>query len=272
MVDMYVNVESLNFREAPTSSGDNLIGKLFLTQKVDVIADDIEPGWFKCRAKVNGDGDQKTGFVKQEFLRQPVSENREKLIASVHKQFMRFKRGMGKENVEPFSGFVEEMWRSIGVHNLDGTDQDVPWSAAAISFMVRKAGDAYADFRFAAAHSKYIHQAIRARLDDDESAPFWGFRLHEVRPEIGDIVARDNPSFGPAVTYDVAANLSTYRSHTDIVVQIDTANNVLLAIGGNVSNSVSVTKYPLAPGDFVSDSGHTFAILKNRTDGPPLIA
>ncbi|APO72199.1 hypothetical protein IE4872_PD01678 (plasmid) [Rhizobium gallicum] len=228
-------------------------------------------GWFKVKAKADGDGELKTGFVKSQFLRPPVSDNREKLIASVHKQFTRFKRGLGKENVEPFSGYVEEMWRAIGVNNLDGTDTDVPWSAAAISFMIRKAGDEYSKFRFAAAHSKYVHHAIKARDNDDTSVPFWGYRLHEVRPEIGDTVARDNTNFGPLVTYDVARQLDTYRSHTDIVVQVDTVNNVLLAIGDNVSNSVSVTKYALAPGDFVSDSGLTFAILKNITDGPPAI-
>ncbi len=264
MGDMYVNVESLNFREGPTSSEDNLIGKLYLTQKVDVVSEEPDE-WVKCRATLNGS--QRTGFVMAKFLRPPVTENREKLIASVHKQFMRFERGLGKENVDPFSGFVGEMWRAIGNNNLDGTDRDVPWSAAAISFMVRKAGAAYENFKFAAAHSKYIHHAIKARQQNNKDAPFWGFRLHEVRPEIGDIVARDNPEFGPVVTYDVAASLDAYRSHTDIVVQIDSANNRLFAIGGNVSHSVGVTEYKLAPGDFLSDSGHTFALLKNRTDG-----
>ncbi|MBY5539309.1 DUF2272 domain-containing protein [Rhizobium leguminosarum] len=264
MADMYVNVESLNFRENPTSAVDNIIGKLFLTQKVNVVSEEAD-GWVKCKA--NLDGSQKTGFVLVKFLREPVSENREKLIASVNKQFMRFERGLGKEHAEPFSGFVGEMWRAIGNNNLDGTDRDVPWSAAAISFMVRKAGDAYQEFKFAAAHSKYIHHAIKARRAGDTSAPFWGFRLNEVRPEIGDIIARDNPEFGPVVNYDVAAALDSYRSHTDIIVQIDSANNRMLAIGGNVSNSVSATEYKLAPGDFASDFGHTFAILKNRTDG-----
>lgn len=179
---------------------------------------------------------------------------------------MRFDRGLGKEHIAPFSGFVGEMWRAIGNNKLDGTDRDVPWSAAAISFMVRHGGNAYKKFRFAPAHSKFIHHAIQARIGQDMTAPFWGFRLNERRPQIGDIVVRDNPTFAPAVTFDVAAGLDSFRSHTDIVVQIDSERQRLLAIGGNVSNSVSISVYDLAPGDFLSNSQHTFALLHNRTD------
>jgi hypothetical protein len=195
-----------------------------------------------------------------------VTPHREALIASVNREFMRFDHGLGKENVAPFSGFVGEMWRALDINNLDGTDRDVPWSAAAISFMVRSAGAAYSKFQFAAAHSKYVHQAIRARINGDKTVPFWGFRLNEMRPQIGDIVARDNPDFAPVVTFDVAAQLDSYRSHSDVVVHIDSEHQRLLAIGGNVSDSVSISVYDLAPGDFLADTQHTFALLHNRTD------
>jgi hypothetical protein len=264
MADMYVAVESLNFRSAPAESDETLVGKLFLGQRINVTKEEAD-GWVQCKATV--DGAQKTGFASRRFLREPTTPNREALIASVHREYMRFNRGMGKEDTEPFAGFVGEMWRSIGVRNLDGTDRDTPWSAAAISFMVKKAGSAYGGFRFAAAHSKFTHHAIKCREKNDKSAPFWGFRLDEARPEIGDIVVRDNPNFAPAVTFDVAAALDSYRSHSDIVVQVDSAKQRVLAIGGNVSDSVGVTIYDLAPGDFLADTRHTFALLKNRTDG-----
>ncbi|MBY5814345.1 DUF2272 domain-containing protein [Rhizobium leguminosarum] len=266
MPEMYVNIESLNFRSSPSSAEDNIIGKLYLTQKV-MVGDTLSEGWVECRAPV--DGDNRNGFVSAKFLRQPLTPNREKLIASVHKQYMRFERGLGKEHISPFSGFVGEMWRSVGNNNLDGTDRDNPWSAAAISFMVKKAGDAYDNFRFASAHSKFIHHAIKARRDGDTSAPFWGYRLHEVRPEIGDIVGRDNPEFSPVVTFDIAEQIDAYRSHSDIVVRIDTENNKLIGIGGNVSDSVGTATYDLAPGDFLSSSRNAFVILKNIADGAP---
>jgi hypothetical protein len=268
MADMYVDIESLNLRSSPNSLEDNIIAKLYLTQKVRV-GDSSSPGWVECRATV-GD-DILDGFVASKYLRQPLSRNREKLIASVREEYVRFKRGLGKEYNQPFAGYVGEMWEAIGLH-LDGTDTDQPWSAAAISFMVKNAGSAYSEFRFAAGHSKFIYDAIKARNEGDESKPFWGFRLHEVRPEIGDIVGRDNPDYEPVVNYDVAEHLESYRSHSDVVVRIDTENNKLIGIGGNVSDSVGTATYDLAPGDFLAPTRHTFVILKNITDGLPVIA
>lgn len=265
MATMYVTAEALNLRAQPTADQDNRIGSLFLTQRVETLDAATPAGWVKIRAVI--DSQSVEGFVARKFLRGPLTTNREALIAAVHTEYMRFNRGLGKEHIAPFAGFVGEMWRAIGVDNLDGTDVETPWSAAAISFMVRKAGPAYAKFKFAAAHAKFAHHAIRARQSNDTTVPFWGFRLDEVRPQIGDIVVRDNPDFAPAVNFDVAASLDSYRSHSDIVVAIESDRQRLLAIGGNVSNSVGISTYALAPGDFLSDAGHTFAILRNRTDG-----
>jgi hypothetical protein len=263
MGKMFVTTESLNFRGEPDDTIDNKIGSLFLTQPIEVL-EEVDERWVRARATVNGE--EKEGFASKKFLRKPVTKNREALIASVHREYMRFERGMGKEHVSPFSQFVGEMWKSVGINNLDGTNRDQPWSAAAISFMVRKAGKSYREFLFSPSHSRFIHQAINARFNSNTDVPFWGFRLHEVRPQIGDIVARDNPDFAPAVNFDVAKSLDSYRSHTDIVVHIDSANQRLLAIGGNVSHSVAVTVYDLAPGDFLADTRHTFALLRNITD------
>lgn len=263
MASHFVAVEALNFRSEPRAAAETWMGTLFLGQPVEHLAA-ADDGWVRCRAAL--DGSEREGFVAGRFLRPPLGPGREALVASVHREFMRFARGLGKEHIAPFSGFVGEMWQALDLPHLDGTDRDVPWSAAAISFMVRNAGTRYGGFRFAAAHSKYIHQAIRARLDNDRSVPFWGFRLDEVKPRIGDIVARDNPEFGPVVTFDVAAQLDSYRSHTDVVMQIDSANQRLLAIGGNVGHSVAIAPYDLAPGDFLAGTHHTFAILRNMTD------
>lgn len=263
MAVMYVDVEALNLRSGAASNTDNKIGSLFLMQRVDVLGDEAD-GWALVETTI--DGAPIRGYVAKKFLRAPVTPNREALIASASREFMRFARGLGKENVDPFSRFVGEMWRAIGVDKLDGTDRGVPWSAAAISFMVRNAGNAYKHFKFAPSHSRFVHHAIQARMKNDKTAPFWGFRLDETRPQIGDIVARDNPEFAPVVTFDIASHLDSYRSHTDIVVHVDSAKRRLLAIGGNVGHSVGIAIYDLAPGDFLSGNQHTFALLRNRTD------
>lgn len=263
MSKMFVDTPALNFRSEPEVSNNTRIGTVFLCQEIDDVKDAGVSGWVSCVAEVNGA--KKKGFVSRKYLRPPLTENREKLVASVHREWMRFSRGAGKEHHSPYYEYVGEMWQSIGI-NLDGTDRDTPWSAAAISFMVRKAGSAYSKFKFAAAHSKFVHHAINARINEDKSVPFWGYRLDEIQPEIGDIICRDNPNYAPAVDFNVAKNQNSYRSHTDIIMQIDSPNSKIISIGGNVSHSVKIAEYDLTHGDFAADTRHTFALLRNITD------
>ncbi|HET7717029.1 MAG TPA: DUF2272 domain-containing protein [Bauldia sp.] len=263
MADMIVNVESLNFRSAPENAPDTLKGQVFLGQRLTHVEDAGVEGWVSCRATIEDAED--AGFVKAEFLRKPISKPREALVASVHREWMRFRRGTGLEHVPPFSGFVGEMWQNIGI-DLDGTDRDQPWSAAAISFMVKNAGNKYRKFKFASSHSKYIHHAIKAREADDRSVPFWGFRLSERKPRVGDLVCKDNPDFAPSVNFDVARELDAYRSHCDIIMKVDSERQRVLTIGGNVSHSVGITFYDLAPGDLLAPTNHVFALLANITD------
>jgi hypothetical protein len=175
---------------------------------------------------------------------------------------MRFERGLSKE-FQVFK-FVGEMFHKLGT-NLDGRDRDVPWSAAAISFFVRSAGPLYSNFKFAAAHAKYIHDSIVKLESNNQTTPFWGFRLHKRRPQLGDLICkwREVP-----VDFDVARHRDDFKSHCDVVVTIDSERNELLAIGGNVNNSVSTTVYRLDPGDFLADRDNVFALLANITEGP----
>ncbi len=263
MTDLFVDVAALNFRTEPRVHPETRVGTVYLCQKLENVREADVEGWVLCGANV--DGEDKEGYVSQKYLRAPLSKNRERLVASVHHEWMRFARGTGKEHHDPYYKYVGEMWQSIGI-NLDGKDRDTPWSAAAISFMVKNAGSAYKKFKFAAAHSKFVNHAINERFDGNDKVPFWGYRLDEVQPEIGDIICRDNPEHAPEVDFDVAKNVDSYRSHTDIIMQIDSANNKIIAIGGNVSHSVRIAEYDLTHGDFAADTKHTYAILKNITD------
>jgi hypothetical protein len=266
MTRMYVTAyeSALNFRSTPERLPGNRIGSLHLLQPVEVI-EQANDEYVRCRADIGGQSI--TGFAAKSFLRLPTTPHREALLAAVHREYMRFDRGLGQEHVKPFAGYVGEMWKAVGNTKLDGTDRDQPWSAAAISFMVRNGGPAYAKFAFKAAHSKFVHAAIRARRREDHSFPFWGYRLHEARPQLGDIVVRDNPAFAPEVDFDVAEKLQSYRSHSDIIVHIDSLKQKAVAVGGNVRDSVGVELYDLTPGDFLATTKHTFALLRNIADG-----
>ncbi|WP_114953415.1 DUF2272 domain-containing protein [Sphingosinicella terrae] len=255
----FVDVEALNFRNAPRATPETKFGTLFLCHPVEIVEADSGDGF--CRVRTRFDGAQTEGFVSRALLRESAGERREALIAQAILQWHRFERGLGKETVDPFFRHVGEMWRAIGI-DLDGKDNDQPWSAAAISFMVRHAGKGYEDFRFAAAHARYIHHSIKKR-EADAASPFWGFRLHEHRPRLGDMVCRwrERP-----IDFETARRRDDYKSHCDIVIKVDSAKNVVLALGGNVRNSVSITRYALGPGDFLADQGGVFAVLANRAD------
>lgn len=268
----YVDVEALNLRSQPVVSPATRKALLHLGQRVETLADAPADGWWRVRTEVDGapqEGFVKaviaaqpaTGFVEQASLREPVSDAREALVAEAVGQWKRFAFGQGKEHHDPFAGFIAEMWRAIG-QNLSGRDRDIPWSAAAISFMVRKAGERvgmYRNFRFAPAHSKYMHDSIKQRRAGNTAAPFWGFELHERRPQIGDIVGywRETPrEFADAEAFD------SFKSHTDIVVSVGT--DVVLGIGGNVSDSVGITRYRKQPAGFLSDDKGVFILMANN--------
>jgi hypothetical protein len=267
----FVDLEALNLRATPGVALDNQIARLHLGQPVDLL-DGPPAEWLRVRAAVDGqaregfvkaqiDAQPATGFLPRASLRAAVSPAREALVAAAIRQWLRFEKGQGRETAEPFFRFVGEMWQAIG-QSLDGRDTDVPWSAAAISFMVRDAArdfPAYASFRFAAAHSRYIHQSIVRRRQSDTSAPFWGHELHEALPQIGDIVARWRET--PRDFADAEAS-DSFKSHTDIIVSI--SPDFVLALGGNVGNSVRLTRYDKRPSGHLDASQGVIALMVNR--------
>jgi hypothetical protein len=50
-------------------------------------------------------------------------------------------------------------------------------------------------------------------------------------------------------------------------MKVDSERQRVLTIGGNVSHSVGVTFYDLAPGDLLAPTKNVFALLRNITDG-----
>jgi hypothetical protein len=268
----YVDVEALNLRSSPDLAQDNRIAILHLGQRVEESASPPKPGWVSIRTQVGQhvvegfvkaeiDPQPLTGFVAKPSLRAPVSDVREALVAEAIKEWLRFEKGKGKEHQEPFFRYVGEMWKALDI-NLDGRDRDVPWSAAAISYMVRNASkshDIYKNFRFAAAHSRFMHDAIARQTRNDRKAPFWGVRIHENPPQIGDIVGkwRETPR-----DFDDAARSDSFKSHTDIIVSV--APDYVLAIGGNVGQSVNITRYKKSPSGHLADDDGVFILLVNQ--------
>lgn len=256
MSKMIVKTDNLNLRNAPnTTSDDNIILAMPLGQEVNVITSPAGERFWEIETNINGI--IRKGFAGSRFLRQPLSETKEKLLAAAVREWITyFNRGTGQENEDPFYKRVGDYFRQLGMSS-DGTNRDHLWSAAFISFIVREAG--YTDFKFSDGHWKYIYDAKKKRLTNKPSAPFWLFRLNEYKPQLGDLVCAwrgDKPR-----TYDDVPN-NFFPSHTDVIVEI--GNDSVMTIGGNVSQSVHHKNIPLDANGFITGDDKRFAIMRNN--------
>jgi hypothetical protein len=261
-----VDLEALNLRSQPIGMPSTRIGLLHLGQRVDELGPVADaPDWVRVRTQ--HDGDTTEGVLKAVIdglpsLRDPESPEREALVEQAINQWLRFAKGQGKEHIAPFFGFVGEMWQAIGL-NLDGRDRDTPWSAAAISFMVRNASATvpkYGQFKFAPAHHAYLHDSIVQRRNGNANAPYFGFRLEERRPQIGDIAGKWRET--PREFEDAEAG-NAFKSHSDIIVSV--RPDTVLAIGGNVDHSVSISVLDKTPAGFLAERNDVFMLMANQT-------
>lgn len=150
-----------------------------------------------------------------------------------------------KEGEDGYWQRVGQFWTEIGRNDLDGRDHDWPWSAAFISHVMRKAG-AGTLFPYSSSHATYISKSIRDRNQGNRTTAYWGYRLSEEKPRVGDLICWDRDP-DKKVTYDNQFG-GDYKSHTDLVVSV--SDTQIEVIGGNVGNSV--TRRPIA----LDASGH----------------
>jgi hypothetical protein len=122
---------------------------------------------------------------------------------------------------------IQERERDVRDITVKGEDRRHPWSAAFVSFIMRKA---YPDFKKSMAHNRYIQWAKENR--DTNAHPFQAFRVDEVAVEPGDIIcyARSKKDWA---SYDSVRGKFT---HGDIVTRIQ--NGYAVTVGGNVNEKV----------------------------------
>jgi hypothetical protein len=256
MTTLKVKTDSLNFRSSPEILANNIIGALTLAQTVEVISGGANDRFLKVAATIGGT--TKEGFASAAFLRPPVSDRKEALIGEAVKQWLRFDRGNKVETDRSQVGIVGEYWQALRL-NHDGNDRDQAWSAAFISFVAGAAG--YRNFKFAAAHSTYVHDAVDKRNANDTSAPFWGFNVGDHKPQLGDLVCRWRD--GSPITSMDSIPAGGFKSHCDIIIEI--RDTEVRTLGGNVDDSVSIDTYPLDNGGFLkSRSTRVYGILRNN--------
>lgn len=109
-----------------------------------------------------------------------------------------------------------------------------------------------------------MNNAIKAHVTNRLDKPFWGYRITEEKPALGDITQRNRGS--GAFTYSYAENHSQYESHWDIALEV--TPDVVRVLGGNVSDTVKLgsdlQEYELDPQGFIKPGQRVIALLKNR--------
>lgn len=174
---------------------------------------------------------------------------------TIQKNGEQTKKG-GFEANKGFSERVGLYWRVGTGDKLTGSDVDVPWSSAFISYIMKKGG-AKDKFVYNPSHSKYITDSIKNRKLGRLTNPFVGYKTSEVAPEVGDLVCYSRQN---GVNYDTTG---FYKSHCDLVVS--KKPNEIEVIGGNVNNAV--TKKILAidkSGRVVDKKYNWFAVIKTN--------
>ena len=139
---------------------------------------------------------------------------------------------------------------------------DVAWSAAFISAVMRQSGMSETEFEFSEAHGTYIYKAFEISLAETAGTKTEGFYracpLTSARPRLGDLVCyhRHNRQHGAKRAAEIrgmilddlagtAKSDSIYKSHCDVVAHVDMKAGRVYVVGGNVQQAVTVKKLAL---------------------------
>jgi hypothetical protein len=156
---------------------------------------------------------------------------------------------------------VAEYWRVLDPDSdLTGQDCDDPWSAAFISWVMIRSGVDPEQFTRSAAHRDYLKTVIAHAGDP-------AFKLAprapaDYAPKPGDIICRGRGRHRDITDYrDLPADAEL---HCDLV--LTNANGVLESVGGNVRQSVSLSKRDVdAQGRL---GAPWFVVIENRYPDP----
>lgn len=151
---------------------------------------------------------------------------------------------------------INAYWQSVGKPDLSGLD-DVPWSAAFISWDIESAGVPRGQFCPDARHTIYVERMVdRAR---QPGAAFVPLPLNERAPQVGDLICASRDKGNTTLE-----NLDRGPGHCDIVVEVRPGE--VHAIGGNVDDSVTRSVFPLDASGFLSpiSARRFFTVVENR--------
>ena len=163
-----------------------------------------------------------------------------------------------REQQSPLAEQIKQYWKGIAAFPGVST----PWSAVFISWCVKQAGAVGSEFKFAAAHSQFVYQAIQNAAAG--TGVFRGYDVATYAPKVGDIL--HNNRSGNSFTFAYASTHKAYESHSAIIVEVgmDTQGRYLRTIGGNESDSVGLKEVRLnANGIVKNPAGLYISVIEN---------
>jgi hypothetical protein len=196
-------------------------------------------------------------------------KNRVVQLANSELQRWRSNGSVIRETQAAARPMLRDYWGVVGVSPSDSQlgdsdwQDDHPWSAVFISYVMRQAG-AGNFFTYASLHMRYVHAAKQNTVNRVVDNPFWLCDVDNALPEPGDLICMNRA--GSTFTYDTVRPSGS--SHSDIVVSVNRQAGTITVIGGNKSDSVNSQILHLNSDGTVDTSRHTdvFAVLKLRTE------
>lgn len=242
-----------NFR-ATASNLQAPLARLPAGHAVTTTGDPHQAGWQPCRTSIGGH--LLDGFVHRSLLRSPISPEVDALVEAAGAEYKDFQFGTRHETHPDSKTRIKAYWLSFA-----STAQPVsePWSAAFISFIVKKAAIAKS-FEFSGRHTDYLSDSKRAFLAGDATRAYWAVRLDQQPLRVGDMVAayRTGGVCGTKVrSYDSLPG--DFCSHCDVVVAV--REGKASTLGGNVSNTVKLTEVALTADGRASDGKQRIAVM-----------
>jgi hypothetical protein len=262
---LVVIAEALNLRASAPSG--RILATLARNTPVTVTGPD-RAGWVTVDAQI--DGEALSGVVAARYLAAAIISPAEALASTALSEWRRFGCGTGFEADHPYAGYIGQMWSALD-QDFDGADRSMPWSAAAISWIVREAArhaPALAQFRYAVGHWSYIKQGfeVRERVAD---GPYRACTLDEAPVGVGDLVVQSRTGApglhdcAEVTSFDAARDCAgSFASHCDLVVGLEGAK--ALAIGGNVGQSMAMKTYDLDADGHLKAQDKVFMFLQLR--------
>jgi hypothetical protein len=245
--------QSVNFRKNP---GGTILVALPIGHLVDV-----EPavnGWHPASTAYAGR--PYAGFIHSSVVRDPISPEVDAIVELAGAEFVKWANGHLNELSPEGIAYVERYWRKGAGYLPENLRKD-PWSAAFVSYVIRTVS-LPKSFKFAGRHTTYLADSKKAFNNGDGSRAYHCVPLGANPLRIGDMVAAYRTGTGCGSRVRTYADIGQdFCSHCDIVVAI--VGDEAITVGGNVRNSVSITKVALDPSGRVQAIKQRIAVMRH---------